>query len=125
MTEGTVYFTITTRDGTLIHSEAFPAADVEAAMVYEMETPTATVNDREAYILKRLETFVEAEDFISPAIASNAAPDTSFVSLATWKNIQALPNTIGFKYLLGKEDGHLLVYDPAQKKAVRYGSFGG
>ncbi|MGV3538998.1 MAG: hypothetical protein ACO1OQ_04260 [Rufibacter sp.] len=122
---GTVEFTITTSGGEQIYREQFAAADLEAALVYEMENNTATTHDREAFILKRMEEFVQPNDFVSPAISSTMTPDTSVVSLTTWKQIQGKKNSIGFRYLLGKEDGRLLVYDPQQKKAVRYGSFGG
>ncbi|RNI29618.1 hypothetical protein EFA69_08655 [Rufibacter immobilis] len=125
ITQGQVHFTITTQDGRLIHEEHFPAADLEASLVYEMEGSTVTQEQRAAYILKRMEEFVEPKDFISPAIAPNTPAQTSFVSETAWKKIQANHKAVGFKYLLGKEDGRLLVYDPEQKKAVRYGSFGG
>ncbi|RNI31228.1 hypothetical protein [Rufibacter latericius] len=126
ITKGKVEFTITTQDGQKIYEENFPAADLEASMVYEMQSPTSpTVSEREAYIIKRMDDFVENTDFVSPAIAPNAPVQASFVNETTWKRIQANPKAIGFKYLLGKEDGRLLVYDSAQKKAVRYGSFGG
>ncbi|GAA4314545.1 hypothetical protein [Nibribacter koreensis] len=125
ITNGKVLFTITSIDGQKIYEEQFPAADLEAAMVYEMKTPTASRTDREAYILRRMEEFVQPDDFVTPAIPASMRADTSFVSLTTFRTIQANPSAIGFKYLLGKEDGRLLVYDPSQKKAVRYGSFGG
>lgn len=125
ITTGKVKFTITSIDGQKIYEEQFPAADLEAAMVYEIKTPTASRSDREAYILRRMEEFVQADDFVIPAISASTPADTAFVALATFKSIQANPSAIGFKYLLGKEDGRLLVYDPSQKKAVRYGSFGG
>lgn len=123
--KGEVEFTITTQDGTTIYEENFPAADLEASMVYEMENSSATQAEREDYIIKRMEGFVENADFVEPAIAPNAPVQASFVNETTWKRIQANPKAIGFKYMLGKEDGRLLVYDSAQKKAVRYGSFGG
>ncbi|WP_181305691.1 hypothetical protein [Rufibacter sp. XAAS-G3-1] len=125
ISEGEVEFTITTQDGQKIYEESFPAADLEASLVYEMKTPTATNSEREAYIIKRMDNFVQPADFVSPAIAPNAPVQASFVNESTWKRIQANPKAIGFKYLLGKEDGRLLVYDPEKKKAVRYGSFGG
>ncbi|ALI98198.1 hypothetical protein [Rufibacter tibetensis] len=123
--KGEIEFTITTQDGQTIHEENFPAADLEASMAYEMQTPSATESEREAYIIKRMDDFVQASDFVSPAIAPNAPVQASFVNETTWKRIQSNPKAIGFKYLLGKEDGRLLVYDPEKKKAVRYGSFGG
>ncbi|AMM50265.1 hypothetical protein TH61_02440 [Rufibacter sp. DG15C] len=125
ITTGNVAFTITAADGQKIYEEQFTAADLEAAMVYEMETPTAPIRDREAYILRRMEEFVQEDDFVTPAIPATMRADTAFVSLTTFKAIQANPSATGFKYLLGKEDGRLLVYDPSQKKAIRYGSFGG
>jgi hypothetical protein len=125
ISKGVVEFTITTQDGTKIYEESFPAADLEASMVYEMKTRSASESERDAYILKRMDDFVQATDFVSPAIAPTAPVQTSFVNEATWKRIQANPKAIGFKYLLGKEDGRLLVYDPGQKKAVQYGNFGG
>ncbi|GGK65233.1 hypothetical protein ACD591_01910 [Rufibacter glacialis] len=124
--KGEVEFTITTQDGQEIYEENFPAADLEASMVNEVPSPTTpTVSEREAYILKRMDEFVQPTDFVAPAIAPNAPVQASFVNETTWKRIQANPKAIGFKYLLGKEDGRLLVYDPEKKKAVRYGSFGG
>ncbi len=125
ITGGQVLFTITTFDGRLIYEERFSAADLEASMVYEMLSSPATLSDREAYIVKRMDEFVQPSDFVSPAIAPNAPAQTSFVNETTWRRIQSNPKAIGFKYLLGKEDGRLLVYDPEQKKAVRYGRFGG
>lgn len=122
---GQVYFTITTRDGKIIHNETFPAADLEAVMVYQMKKPTATSRERETFILQRMEEFVQPDDFISPAIPANAQPDTAFVTLSSWNQIQDRKNAIGFKYLLGKEDGRILVFDPEKQKAVRYSSFGG
>ncbi|MBC3541233.1 hypothetical protein ACFSC6_14450 [Rufibacter sediminis] len=123
--QGKVEFTITTHDGQKIYEENFPAADLEASMVYEMQTDSPTVSEREAYIIKRMDGFVENKDFVSPAIAPNAPVQASFVNETTWNRIKANPKAIGFKYLRGKEDGRLLVYDPEQKKVVRYGSFGG
>ncbi|WP_197088554.1 hypothetical protein [Rufibacter radiotolerans] len=125
VTSGQVEFTITTQGGQKIYEEHFPAADLEASMVYEMKTPTASPSEREAYILKRMEEFFQPSNFISPAISEGASLPTDTNQVATWKRIQANPASIGFKYLLGKEDGRLLAYDPAEKKAVRYGSFGG
>ncbi|MFC6997603.1 hypothetical protein [Rufibacter roseus] len=125
ITAGQVQFTITTREGTVIHNEVFQAADLEAALVNEMEKPAATTREREAFIIKRMEEFVQPADFVTPAIAANMPPDTAFVTLSYWNQLQERENTIGFKYLLGKEDGRLLVFDPEKKKAVRYGSFGG
>ncbi len=125
ITGGQVQFTITTYEGHKIYEENFSAADLEASMVYEMRASPASTSDREAYIVKRMEEFVQPTDFVSPAIAPNSPAQTSFVNETTWRRIQSNPNSIGFKYLLGKEDGRLLVYDPEQKKVVRYGSFGG
>ncbi|WP_192823560.1 hypothetical protein [Rufibacter sp. LB8] len=125
ITTSTVLFTITSSQGQLLHRQTFSAADLEASLVYEMTTPTATLPQREAYILRRMNEFVQPDRFVTPAITQSQNPDTSFVSLKDWQRLQAQPNTIGFKYTLGKEDGHLLVYDPTQKKAVRVGSFGG
>jgi hypothetical protein len=125
ITTGNVMFTITAADGHKIYEEQFPASDLEASMVYEMTTPTVTTRERESYILRRIDEFVQENDFVTPAIPASTPADTAFVSLTTFKSIQANPSAIGFKYLLGKEDGRLLGYDPNQKKAVRYGSFGG
>ncbi|QHL87328.1 hypothetical protein GU926_07730 [Nibribacter ruber] len=125
VTNGHVTFTITSADGKKLFEEKFAAAELEASMVYEMKTPTAPTRDRQAYILRRMDEFVQESDFVKPAIPASTPADTAFVSLATFQTIQANPSAIGFKYLLGKEDGRLLVYDPNQKKVVRYGSFGG
>lgn len=126
VTAGQVEFVITTRTGQQIYQELFSAADLEANMVYTLiQNTPPTAAERETYILNRMNEFVQDANFLTPAISQGATPDTSLVKLSTWRELQANKGTIGFKYLLGKEDGRLLVYDPKQQKAIRYGSFGG
>ena len=123
--EGKAHFTITNAQGKVIHDEIISAPDLEASMVYEMETPTATKIQREDFIKKRFNKFFHDEQFNTPAIAPNDVYDPAFGDEAAWNAIKKDPKSISFNYLLGKENGRRIAYSKLKKKVMLVGHFGG
>jgi hypothetical protein len=119
--EGTGEFTITAPTGQVIFREMLTEPDLEAALVYEMKTPTATRAERETYVLRRIDRFFVPSQFHTPAIASDAAFPSALVNLerATWEDLRNRPDAIGFDYLKGKEDRQRIAWSPLTKQVVR------
>ncbi|MBK0404132.1 hypothetical protein I5M27_14145 [Adhaeribacter sp. BT258] len=122
---GKAHFTITTAQGKVIHNEIIPAPDLEASMVYELETPTATKKQREDFIKNRFSQFFHEEQFTTPAIAPNDVYDPTFGDETAWNAIKKDPKSISFSYLLGKENGKRIAYSKLKKKVMLVGNFGG
>jgi hypothetical protein len=118
---GAATFTITDPSGQVIFREMLPAADLEAALVYEMKTPSATAAEREAFIRRRLDEFLLPAHFHSPAIAATAAFPAASEQLdrATWTALRQAPQSIRFDYLVGKEDRRQIAWSPLKKQVVR------
>ncbi|ALW85364.1 hypothetical protein AUC43_09815 [Hymenobacter sedentarius] len=119
--EGAATFTITDASGQVIFRESLSAADLEAPMVYEMKTPTATPAEREAFMRRRIREFFRPAQFSSPAVPTAApyptgpeAPDH-----ATWNDLRKRPDSIRFTYLVGKEDRRSIAWSPLKKQVVR------
>ncbi|GAB3834703.1 hypothetical protein [Hymenobacter jeollabukensis] len=117
-------FTITAADGTVIFREALSSADLEAAMVYEMTKPSATRQEREAYVRRRMDEFFAAKNFHTPAIDPRATYQPGTADRATWDDLRRRSGTVGFQYLVGKEDRRRIAWSPLKKQVVRVGSFG-
>lgn len=121
----TIRFTITSAEGQEIYREELTAADLEASLVYEMTTPTATEKQREAFIRKRLNAFFDEKNFNTPAIAPNDTYDPSFGNETAWNAIKKAPKSISFSYLVGKENGRRIAYSEQTGKAMVVSYFGG
>ncbi|RAK67072.1 hypothetical protein [Hymenobacter edaphi] len=117
-------FTITAADGTVIFREALSSADLEASMVYEMTKPGATRQEREAYVRRRMDEFFAASNFHTPAIDARATFQPGTADRATWDDLRRRSGTVGFQYLVGKEDRRRIAWSPLKKQVVRVGSFG-
>ncbi|WP_210520510.1 hypothetical protein [Hymenobacter terricola] len=119
--EGTGEFTITAPGGQVIFREMLTEPDLEAALVYEMKTPTATRAEREAFVLRRIDRFFLPSQFHTPAVDRKAAFPGGVENLdqATWKDLQQRPDAIRFDYLKGKEDRRQIVWSPLKKQTVR------
>ncbi len=124
---GELTFTITRgTDNRVIFRETFPVADIEAAMVYEMKTPTATPAEREAYVRKRLQEFFADKNFVRPAIsAQDTYQPGSTLDKATWEELRGQKESVGFMYLLGKEDRRKIAWSPMRQQVVQVASYGG
>lgn len=118
-------FSITAADGTVIFRESLSSADLEAAMVYEMKTPGATRQEREAYLRRRMDEFFAERNFRKPAVRPNDTFQPNTTDRATWDDLRRRPDAIGFEYKVGKEDGRRIAWSPLKKQVVRYASFGG
>lgn len=123
--DGKVKFTITNLKGQLIYQDSMQAADLEASMVYEMKSQTATQKQREDFILKRMHEFFDEKNFSTPAIAPNDSYDPAFGEETAWNAIKNDKNAVGFNYLTGKENGRRLAYSKLRKKVMLVGFFGG
>ncbi|MBF9142011.1 hypothetical protein [Hymenobacter properus] len=119
--EGTGEFTITNPAGQVIFREVLTEPDLEAALVYEMNSPTASHNEREAFVRRRIDRFFAPSQFHTPAIAPDAEFPVDLVNLerATWDDLQHRPDAIGFDYLKGKEDRQRIAWSGLTKQVVR------
>ncbi|SDX90442.1 hypothetical protein [Hymenobacter psychrophilus] len=118
---GEATFTITTATGEVIFREIMTSPELEAALVYEMKTPTATQAEREAYVRRRVQEFFAATNFQRPALAPTAAypsPAPASPDRATWNDLRQRPDAVRFNYLVGKEDRRHLAWSPLSKQVV-------
>ena len=104
--EGTGEFTITDAGGQVIFREMLTEPDLEAALVYELKTPSATRAQRETFVLRRLDRFFLSSQFHTPAIDRKAPFPTTVENLdrTTFNDLRKRPDAIRFNYLKGKED---------------------
>jgi hypothetical protein len=119
--EGVGEFTITTASGQVIFREVLTEPDLEASLVYELKSPTATRAEREAFVRRRIDEFFRPANFRTPAVAKNTAFPTQLGTLeqATWNDLRQRPDAIGFEYLKGKEDRQRIAWAPPKKEVVR------
>ena len=119
--EGSGEFTITDTSGQVIFREILTEADLEAALVYEIKTPTATRAQRETFVLRRIDRFFLSSQFHTPAADRKAAFPKGVENLdqATWNDLQQRPDAIRFDYLKGKEDRRQIAWSPLKKQTVR------
>jgi hypothetical protein len=122
---GEVTFTITDSSGETIFREVMSAADLEAAMVYEMKNAMATPAEREAFVRRRMDEFFADKNFHTPAITAKDTHQPGLLDRATWEDLRRRPDAISFQYTIGKEDGRRIVWAPLKREVVRVGSFGG
>lgn len=118
---GEAAFTITTATGQVIFREILTSPELEAALVYEMKAPTATLAEREAYVGHRVQDFFAAANFRRPALAANAAyprPAPASPDRAVWNDLRQRPDAVRFDYLVGKEDRRHIVWSPLSKQVV-------
>lgn len=118
---GTGEFTITDPDGQVIFREMLTEPDLEAALVYEMKTPTVTPAERTACVRRRIDQFFQPAQFHVPAVGRPAPFPTHVANLdqATWNDLRQRPDAIRFDYLKGKEDQRQLAWSPLKKQTVR------
>jgi hypothetical protein len=112
-------FTITTASGQVIFREVLTAPDLEAALTYEMKTPTATQAEREAYVRRRADEFFADKNFQRPAVPAAATYQTGLADRAAWDDLRRRPDALGFHYLVGKEDRRVIAWSPLRKQVVR------
>ncbi|TGE22891.1 hypothetical protein [Hymenobacter metallicola] len=122
---GQVSFTITDAAGQVIFREMLSPADLEASMVYEMKTATATQAEREAFVRRRIDNLFAEPNFRKPAVGSQDTYTPGDLDRATWDDLRKRPDAMSFQYLVGKEDRKRIVWSPLKKQVVHLPSQGG
>jgi len=122
---GEASFTITDASGQVIFREVLTAPDLEASLVYEMQGPSASHTEREAYVKKRMDEFFSEKNFQKPALRKSDAYQAGSVDRATWDDLQRRPDAVSFRYLVGKEETRRIAWSPLKKQVVKLGSTGG
>lgn len=106
--EAVVDFQIISASGKVIYSERFESAFLLAS-VSDMPVDSVT---QISYINERINSFFDNDNFIQPAIAKEMVFDPNYSDRKIWDEVKSTKNPIGFKYLLGKEDGRRIAYLP-------------
>jgi hypothetical protein len=122
---GEATLTITDAGGQVIFREMLSAADLEAAMVYEMKGNSATLAEREAFIRKRMDEFFAAKNFHTPALGAQETYQSGTLDRPTWDDLRQQPTAVSFEYLVGKEDRRRVAWSPLKKQVVHLPGFGG
>jgi len=99
-----------------IYTESFPAAQL---LNYEISS-SATDNEKDAFIRKRVKEFFHEENFKYPAVHTDDKFDSDYSNKKYWEAIKADRSAIGFYYLLGEEDGRSIAWSKKLKKVVLY-----
>ena len=103
-------------DGRILYTESFTAN-----YLLNYDTPlNPTPGQRDEFILNRIDTFFDAENFKMPAITADMTFDPNYSDQQIWDDIKSDDASIGFHYLLGKEDGRWLAYSKSQQEVVLY-----
>lgn len=123
--QSTIHFTIATPSGKIIYHDTFSSADLEASMVYDMKSATASEKEREDFIKKRLNEFFDDKNFSTPAIVPNDSYSQTFGDEKAWNAIKNNPKSISFNYLIGKENGKRIAYSKVKQQVIQVGNFGG
>ncbi|MES2627775.1 MAG: hypothetical protein V4616_02290 [Bacteroidota bacterium] len=111
-----VTFDIVSHTGQRIYHETF-TSDYLIGFGVEPGAPPAEL---EAVIRKRILEFFDEKNFIQPAIKSDMAFDPNYSDKQAWNEVKAYASSVGFMYLLGKEDGRRIAWSPTSGKVVMY-----
>jgi hypothetical protein len=122
---GEATFTITDASDQVIFREVLAAPDLEASLVNEMKSATASQAEREAFVRRRMDEFFDEENFRHPALGSQQTYQPGSLDRATWDDRHRRPDAVSFQYLVGKEERRHLAWSPLKKQVVRLGSTGG
>jgi hypothetical protein len=109
-------FEIISSTGEVLYKEEF---ETNYFFDYNLQE-NATYQEKDEFILDRVETFFADENFIMPAIKSDQKYDPNYSDEKIWNAVKAEKGAIGFHYQLGKEDGRWLAYLKQQNKVVLY-----
>lgn len=117
--KGKVVFTITSAEGKNLLKEEF---DANFLLNYDFTGNINSKKETDAFITKRIQTFFAEKHFHVPAIKEeDVFEDQSYyIDKETWDEIKANKQSIGFYYLLGKEDGRQVAFSKKKGRAVMY-----
>jgi len=114
--EGTVHFQIVTHDNRIIYDEKFTT---DWFLDYGADGDTTELQ-KENYITTRINNFFNEENFLQPAIKKTDRYDADYSDRKNWEDIKSDASAVGFKYLVGKEDGRRIAYSKQWQKVVLY-----
>ncbi len=117
ISDGKVVFKITSHDGIEILKEEFPSY---LLMDYGFIGDLNSMKDREKYMKNRIANFFDEKSFIAPAIKEDEKFDKDYSDREVWLDIKSDQTAIGFRYLMGEEDGRSISYSKKTKKVVVY-----
>lgn len=117
--KGKVLFTITNPEGKNLLKEEFEA---NFLLGYDFTGNINSKEDTDAFITKRIKEFFSKEKFSSPAIEEDVffEDQSYYIDKETWDEIKANKQSVGFYYLLGKEDGRHVAFSKKKGRAVMF-----
>lgn len=114
-----VKFTILSHDGKIVYEENFKSTDLLDAGVLDVSNNPSNA-EKETYILQRMDSFFDQDNFMNPAIKSEETLEKEYSDEQIWKAIREDKTAIGFYYLLNAEDGRSIAYAKKLNKVVMY-----
>ncbi|AEA44661.1 hypothetical protein [Fluviicola taffensis] len=117
--KGKVLFTITNSEGKNLLKEEF---DAEMLLGYDFMGDINSQKETDAFIQKRINSFFAKDKFSIPAIEDEILfeDQSYYIDKETWTEIKSDKQTIGFYYLLGKEDGRHIAFSKKKGKVVMF-----
>lgn len=117
--KGKVLFTITNPEGKNLLKEEFEASFL---LGYDFTGNINSQEDTDAFIKKRIREFFSKERFTTPAIEDDVffEDQSYYIDQETWDEVKANKQSVGFYYLLGKEDGRHVAFSKKKGRAVMY-----
>jgi len=115
--DGIIHFKIYSNYNEEIFIDIFPSIDL---IGYGLLGESASKQDEENYIKKRITEFFIEDNFISPAISKYEEYDPDYSEREIWEDIKSDESAIGFYYLTGEEDGKIIAWSKSMKKVVLY-----
>jgi hypothetical protein len=117
--KGKVLFTITNPEGKNLLKEEFEA---DFLLGYDFTGNINSQKDTDAFITKRIKEFFSEDKFSSPALKDEELYEDQsyYIDQETWDEVKANKRSVGFYYLLGKEDGRHVAFSKKKGRAVMY-----
>ena len=120
---GTIYFQIISHGGGILYREKFNSIDLIGYGLMETDEHKVSRKEQCDYIIKRMNSFFDKQNFKIPAISDSDSYDGSFTSKEIWREIKSSTSAVGFYYLIGEENNRQIVYSKKSKKVVVYKSY--
>lgn len=111
-----VYLTIVSPDGNEIYKQEFTSDYLLGFGPGGEMDSLAQVNR----IADRINEFFAEQHFLQPAIKENMTFDGNYTDKASWDELKLNRRSIGYTYLLGKEDKRWIAWSARQRKVVMY-----
>ncbi|MEN6354741.1 MAG: hypothetical protein ABFD02_14925 [Bacteroidales bacterium] len=114
--ESTVHLEIIDSSGKKIYSEKFKSY---LLLNFDIDSDTTDLA-KENFIKNRIANFFNEDNFIAPAIGDKEEYDSAYSQKDIWDDIHSDRKAIGFRFLIGEEDGRSIAYSRNFKKVVMY-----